>query len=86
MSCCNGCWVQSATGVVLLFLLVCLLVQVVAFGEGHNSWVMRVQFDPWSCGEATSTSGPPGLPPTVSFPLIQRAQLAACCQLCCTLK
>lgn len=31
-----------------------------AFGEGHSSWVMRVQFDPWSCGEATSSAGPPG--------------------------
>lgn len=37
-----------------------LLLQVVAFGEGHSSWVMRVQFDPWSCGEATSSAGPPG--------------------------
>lgn len=32
--------------------------QVVAFGEGHSSWVTRVQFDPWACGEATPSSAP----------------------------
>ncbi|KAF6256805.1 WD40-repeat-containing domain protein [Scenedesmus sp. NREL 46B-D3] len=32
--------------------------QVVAFGEGHASWVGRVAFDPWLC--STSSSGGPG--------------------------
>jgi hypothetical protein len=35
--------------------------QVIAFGEGHNSWVMRVQFDPYNCGESTTSAGPPGV-------------------------
>lgn len=56
-----------------------MFVQAVAFGEGHNSWVMRVQFDPWSCGEATSTAGPPGAPPTIASPLLPAAQHPACC-------
>jgi hypothetical protein len=37
---------------------VAVLLQVVAFGEGHASWVSRVAFDPWLC--ATSSSGGPG--------------------------
>lgn len=32
--------------------------QVVAFGEGHASWVSRVAFDPWLC--TTSSSSGPG--------------------------
>lgn len=35
-----------------------LLLQVVAFGEGHASWVSRVAFDPWLC--TTSSSSGPG--------------------------
>eukprot|EP00775_Hariotina_reticulata_P004222 gene4222-4471_t len=32
--------------------------QVVAFGEGHCSWVSRVAFDPWVCGETRCSAGP----------------------------
>jgi hypothetical protein len=41
--------------------VIAVTMQVIAFGEGHNSWVMRVQFDPYNCGESTSSSGPPGM-------------------------
>jgi hypothetical protein len=33
-------------------------VQVVAFGEGHCSWVSRVAFDPWVCHETKCSAGP----------------------------
>lgn len=34
----------------------CLILQVVAFGEGHNSWVSRVAFDPYSCRDTRSST------------------------------
>lgn len=38
--------------------LVChTALQVVAFGQGHNSWVSRVAFDPESCKDTRSSTG-----------------------------
>jgi len=31
--------------------------QVVAFGEGHSSFVSRVAFDPWSCSDGGGGGG-----------------------------
>eukprot|EP00879_Flechtneria_rotunda_P028765 GHRR01030985.1.p1 GENE.GHRR01030985.1~~GHRR01030985.1.p1 ORF type:complete len:472 (+),score=191.29 GHRR01030985.1:604-2019(+) len=35
--------------------------QVVAFGEGHTSYVCRVAFDHWVCQDTSSSAGPAGL-------------------------
>lgn len=36
--------------------LACSDMQVVAFGEGHTSWVSRVAFDPYSCKDTRSST------------------------------